>query len=220
MDFEQARKNMIECQLRPNQVTSVALLRAFGSLRREVFVPPELQNLAYVDEQLKLGIGENRYLLAPQTSARLLQALNLGKSDSVLVVACAGGYEVALAAQLADMVIGLENDDEFIARANVNLARADIANAEIASGKPTQGVPEEAPFDAIFINGGVARLPQNLCQQMSDGGRLVYVHLNENKPIGEARLITRQGEHFAERILFDAYAEPLKDFAPVKEFVF
>lgn len=218
MDFEQARKNMLNCQLRPNKVTAAGLLSAFANIPREKFVTQNMQHQSYLDDALPLN--NERNLLPPCSSARLIQALEIQSQDLVLVVACNNGYEVALIAQIADMVIGLEDDDTMIASGTIYLAELNIPNAEITAGNLRLGVPAEAPFDAILICGGVEKLSPQLTNQLANDGKLAYIINTPDRPIGEARLITRKGNALAERGLFDAHAKPLKSFSRNKEFSF
>src|SRR2546423_15644434 len=100
-----ARVNMIESQLRPNKVTDERIIEAFSRLRRELFVPEHLRDVAYVDEDLPLGRG--RYLMEPMVAARLLQAAMPDRKDTALVVGAGGGYEAGLVALLARSIIAL-----------------------------------------------------------------------------------------------------------------
>ena len=79
INFEQCRRNMVDCQLRPNKVTDEKVLSAMGSIPREVFAGTEYQGIAYVDEDIPLGDG--RYLMEPMVLARLLQAAEIGADD-------------------------------------------------------------------------------------------------------------------------------------------
>ncbi len=218
MDFEQARKNMLDCQLRPNKVTAAEILSAFQNVPREKFVPEDIKALSYLDEALPLN--DMRNLMSPCNAARLIQALEIKPSDLVLVVGCGNGYEVALISQMADMVIGLEEDDDMIATGTIYLAELNIDNAEIAAGDLRLGVPDEAPFDSILICGSVEEISDELTSQLCVGGRLAYIQMSADKPIGEARLITKHNNRLAVRGLFDTSAKPLQSFSVNKTFTF
>ena len=218
MDFEQARKNMLDCQLRPNKVTAAEILSAFAHVPREKFVAEDIRALSYLDEALPLN--ESRNMMSPCIAARLLQALEITSDNLVLVVGCGNGYEVALISQMADMVIGLEEDDDMIATGTIYLAELNIGNAEIAAGDLRLGVPSEAPFDAILVCGGAEEISDELKSQLSDGGKLAYIHLSHNQPMGEARLITKRNEACYEQALFDAHAKALTSFSQDKTFTF
>src|ERR1700744_6516062 len=89
-DFALARYNMVESQLRPNQVTDNRLAEAFAEAPRELFVPSHLVGVAYVDENIPLIAG--RFLIQPMVLARLIQALEIKPADRILDLAPATGY--------------------------------------------------------------------------------------------------------------------------------
>src|SRR5260221_942775 len=93
MNSQAARTNMVESQVRTNKVTDQGIIDALLRVPRELFVPPPLRGIAYVDEDLDLGSG--RHLMEPMVLARLLQAAALRAGDRVLVVGCATGYPVS-----------------------------------------------------------------------------------------------------------------------------
>src|SRR5215467_10277532 len=109
-EFGAARVHMIESQLRPGKVIDARVLSAFAGIRRELFVPEYLRAVAYVDEDLPLGKG--RYLMEPMVAARLLQAVAVERTDTVLIVGAGTGYEAAIVAFLARSVVALEEDPE------------------------------------------------------------------------------------------------------------
>src|ERR1700752_5502637 len=104
--LDAARTRMMGSQLRPNKVFDDRVLRAFANIRRELFVPEHLRQVAYIDEDLPLGGG--RYLMEPMVAARLLQAASVRRMDTALVVGAGTGYEAALLAALTRNVVGLE----------------------------------------------------------------------------------------------------------------
>jgi len=110
--FENARIHMIESQLRPNKVVDDRVLRAFASIRRELFVPEHLRQVAYVDEDLPLGGG--RYLMEPRVAARLLQAAEVEPTDAAFVVGAGTGYEAAVIAVLTRYVVALDGGGELV----------------------------------------------------------------------------------------------------------
>src|SRR6058998_2177167 len=109
-DYDAARRNMVESQLRPNKVTDERVIAAFMRIRRELFVPERLRGVAYVDDDLPLG--EGRYMMRPMVAARLLRAAMAAPKDTALVVGAGVGYEAALLAQLARGVVALEENPE------------------------------------------------------------------------------------------------------------
>src|ERR1044071_3404993 len=103
---DEARHNMVDNQLRANKVHDDRVLDAFLRLQRELFVPPGLRGVAYIDEDLPVSPG--RYMMEPMVAARLLQALAVQPKEFALVVGAGVGYEAALLGLLARSVIRSE----------------------------------------------------------------------------------------------------------------
>ena len=215
--YEAARANMVESQIRPNKVTDERVIAAFGRIRRELFVPPSLAGIAYVDADLALGGG--RYLMQPMVAARLLQAAAIGRGDSVLVVGAGTGYEAALAAMLGKSVVALENDAALGRLGRAALVEHRIAAAGYVEGPLAQGHRQRAPYDVILFGGAVAEIPSKIASQLGEGGRMLAVVRPESE-VGRAMLVTRAGELLARRAMFDAGTPVLAEFATKPAFVF
>ena len=117
---------MIDNQLRANKVHDERVLDAFLRLQRELFVPPRLRGVAYIDEDLPVGRG--RYLMEPMVAARLLQALAVQPKETALVVGAGVGYEAAMLGLLARGVIALEEDPQL-----ARIGRSALVDHRIAS---------------------------------------------------------------------------------------
>jgi protein-L-isoaspartate(D-aspartate) O-methyltransferase len=216
-NFATARSHMIESQLRPNKLTDERVIIAFGSIRRELFVPEPLRAVAYVDEDLPLGGG--RYLMEPMVAARLIQAAAIARTDTVLTVGAGIGYEAAVLSMLARKVVALEEDAELARRARAALVDHAIASVEAVEGPLSRGYRPRAPYDAILFGGAVAELPAEVVEQLAEGGRLLAV-LRSGGGVGHAVLTKRTGGALARRVIFDAATPLLPGFSPAATFVF
>ena len=107
-DITLQRKNMVESQVRPSDVTDRRITSAMQDIARETFVPPGLADVAYMDDPLTVAPG--RTLLAPRTFARLLQLADVQDVDKVLIVGALHGYSAAIISRLAGKVVALEAD--------------------------------------------------------------------------------------------------------------
>jgi protein-L-isoaspartate(D-aspartate) O-methyltransferase len=221
-DFAVQRQNMVESQVRPNGITDARVIDAMAAVPRELFVPEDRRTLAYMDEDVLVAItaeGARRWLMEPMTLARLLQLAEIGPDEVVLDIGCATGYSTAVIAALAESVIAVEEDSVLAEEATARLGELGITNAAVINAPHANGLPGEAPFDVIFINGRVPALPRPLLEQLKDGGRLVAV-VGE-VAVSPALLCTRHGQAFSSRAHYDASVAALPGFPPpVSKFVF
>ncbi|HTI88032.1 MAG TPA: protein-L-isoaspartate O-methyltransferase [Alphaproteobacteria bacterium] len=217
-DFAAYRRKMIESQLRPNQVLDTAVLAAFGEVPRERFVPADLASCAYIDDSVPLGAG--RYLSEPRAAARLVQAVAPSVTSTVLIVGAGTGYLAAVVSRLAGNVIALECDVELAARARAILADLGIGNVTVVTGDFRAGWPQNAPYDVILCDGGVAEVPQPLRDQLTEGGRLGAVITRNDGTVGHGVLMLKVRGTVSRRTLFDAVTPLLPGLGPQPAFVF
>lgn len=217
-DFEAARRNMVDCQLRTNEVIDPRLVAAMEELPREIFVPKSRQGIAYVDEDLPIGGG--RWLMEPLVLARLVQALEVGATDTVLVIGCATGYDAALLGRLAASVVAVESDAELAEQAAASLSRLACDNVAVITGVLADGYAAQAPYDVIFISGAVAAVPDSLLTQLAPGGRLGAVLRSGETEPGRASVFIRTGAGVSGRPVFDCGTPWLAGFEPKPAFVF
>ncbi|MBM3600119.1 MAG: protein-L-isoaspartate O-methyltransferase [Alphaproteobacteria bacterium] len=216
-DFAAARLNMVEGQIRTNRVTDPVLIDALLAVPRELFVPPSLRSIAYVDEDLPLGRG--RYLMEPVVLARMLQVASITPSEAVLDIGCASGYSTAVIAKLAGSVVAIDADAELVKRANQILSELGADNAAVVQADTAQGYARQAPYNVVVLGGAVDFVPDAITDQLVDGGRLVAVVRDEGG-VGRATLMTRVGSSVSSRIIFDAATPRLPGFAREPGFVF
>lgn len=214
------RKNMVESQVRPSDVTDRRITSAMQALAREDFVPDALRAVAYMDDPLTVAPG--RSLLAPRTSARLLQLANIEPDDKILVVGALFGYTAAVAAGLASKVVALEQDAALAEKAKGALSNAGISNVTVVCGPLTDGWSGEAPYDAIVIEGAFEQLPPQLLSQLRADGHLVGI--DNASGVGRAVCIQVLGgkdqQSISRRVAFEASAPCLPGFERTKTFTF
>jgi len=186
MDFERARFNMVEQQIRPWDVLDQRVLDLIFKVKREEFVPPQYRSLAFVDMEIPIGHGEK--MLQPKLEARMLQELVLQPSDRILEVGTGTGYMTALLALLGGHVYSVDIVPEFTQSAAAKLAAQEISNVTLESGDAARGWLRHAPYDAIVLTGSVPLLPEEFQKSLNTGGRLLAV-VGE-PPVMEARLVT------------------------------
>ncbi len=218
-DYADARRKMVDCQLRTNDVTDHELLKAMGAVPRESFVPASRAALAYIDDDLPVESSDGRrFLMRPATFGKLVQLAEIGPDDVVLLIGGASGYEAAVLARLAGSVVMLECDPGLARTAADRLARLQVDSAAVVVGPLEKGWPAEAPYDAIIVAGATQTSAAGLTDQLRDGGRLAVV-----EGLGgaaTARLYVRSATGAGGRFAFNAAAKPLPGFEPVPTFVF
>lgn len=218
-DFETARRNMVDGQLRPTKVTDIRILDAMGRLPREMFVDKSRQGVAYVDEDIEIAPG--RHMMEPIVLARLVQALEIKSTDSVLVIGAGTGYDAALIGSLAGPVVAIESDPKLVETASMLINQLGIDNVAVVEAPLAEGYGAQAPYDLIFVGGSVPEVPSEISDQLAPGGRIVAVVGGaENGILGRACLMTKAGQSLSSRPIFDAGTQPLPGFETVAEFVF
>ena len=206
LDFELARFNMVEQQVRPWNVFDEQVLSLLAQIKRENFVSAEYRNLALADLEIPLP-GEQK-MLFPRVEARLLQELNLTKKDKVLEIGTGSGYVSALLAKLVDFVYTLEINAENKQFALNNLTTAGIKNISLIEGDGIHGLAAKAPFDKIFIGGALTTINDDLKSQLKVGGRLVGI-VGTN-PLMHAILIEKLAENdYKQTQLFETLIDEL-----------
>ena len=218
--FAAARQNMVDCQVRPSDVTDNRIIDAMLAVPREAFVPENLRAMAYLD--LDLDVSEagsaKRYLIKPVVIAKMLQAAEIGDIERVLVTGWATGYAAAVVARLAGQVTATESDSGQAAKASAVLAELKLGNVSFQAADAAEGYPANAPYDVIVLDGATEILPDRLFGQLKEGGRLVGVFAMSRPP--RATIVTRSHGDFGHRALFDATVPVLPGLERRPEFVF
>lgn len=178
-DFQQARRQMVDCQIRPNDITDLDIIDAFSTVPREIFVPQSKKEIAYIDKDLMIEDSETpseeRFLMQATPFAKMVKAAEIKPSDLVLCVASGCGYGAAVIAKLADSVVAIDDNKKLVERSSDTVNELGIDNLAIIHGDLEKGCPSEAPFDVILIEGAIGSAPDALFGQLREGGRLVTV---------------------------------------------
>lgn len=216
MDFEAARRQMIEQQVRAWTVLDQRVLETLASVPREQFVPAAYRELAFADTAIPLG--HEQRMLAPKVEGRFLQALNVQPDDQVLVVGAGSGYLVACLAKLGKQIRALEFFGDIAAQARHNLQAAAINNAVVEEGDAMQ-LDVNAAYDAIAITAGLPIYDERFQHALKVGGRLVVV--TGAAPVMEAVKVTRISDNQWQRdSLFETVLPPLINATKPSAFVF
>ena len=215
-EFDQRRVAMVDCQVRPSDVTNFNIIQAMLEIPREEFVPDAFKDLAYMGEHVP--IADHRVILDPRVLAKMLNELNVRRDELVLDVGCALGYSSAVIARMAEAVIALEEIDDFAEHIESTLASHFVDNAIAIAGSLAEGAPEHGPYDAMAIQGGVEDLPVGLSQQLKEGGRIAYIFVDG--AAGECRVGVKAKGRISWRTAFNAHAPVLQGFKKIRTFTF
>ena len=217
MNFEQARSNMIEQQIKPWNVPNQSVLELISELHREDFVPDEYKRLALSDTRIPLAHGQ--VTMTPKVEARLLQALDIKPEDEILEIGTGCAYLTVLMAKSGHHVLSVDIHPEFTAQAKSKLQQHDIHNVTLESGDAVHGWQQSSPYDVIVFTGSVPFLEESIQQQLKPGGRLFVI--TGQSPVMEARLIRRISENdWQDEVLFETDLPALEGATQIEAFTF
>lgn len=213
-DFASARATMVDCQVRPSDVTKYPIIDALLTMPREEFVPNAKRSVAYAGAHMDLGGG--RVLLDARTFAKMLDAVNIQPDELVLDLGCGMGYSSAVIATMAEAVVGVESVAELAEEAPNVLASVGADNAMVVAGPLTEGAPKHGPYDVIALQGAAETIPAAILDQLKVGGRIVAIRADGT--LGQCRIGYKHDGGIDWRNAFGASAPVLAGFEKVVEF--
>jgi protein-L-isoaspartate(D-aspartate) O-methyltransferase len=217
MNFEQARLNMVENQVRPWEVLDARVLDVISRVRREDFVAAEHRQLAFADLCLPLGHGE--VMMKPVVEGRVLQALELLPTDHVLEIGTGSGFLTGCLASLSAQVTSVDIHADFTAAATRRLLAAAITNVTLVTAEAVNEWQPDAQFDALLVTGAVFDLPPRWLTWLKPGARVLVVR--GQSPAQQATLLFHEGAgHCREEVLFETDLPYLSHAEPPQRFVF
>jgi protein-L-isoaspartate(D-aspartate) O-methyltransferase len=217
MNFEQARFNMVEQQIRPWEVLDGRILSLLESVQREDFVPVRYRKLAFAD--IAVPIGQGQVMMRPKIEARMLQALGLKEDETVLEIGTGSGFVTACLASLAKSVVSLEIFEDLHQEAALKLKDKSITNVELHIGDVMAGWQPEQAHDVLVVTGSVPEVPEHFLGWVNPGGRLFVVQ--GESPAMEACLMTRLDvTEWSVESLFETDLPVLVNAAPEPAFDF
>jgi len=202
--YRRSRRRLIE-RLAAAGIEDLAVLHAFDTVPRHLFVPEAVRHRAYEDVALPLGHGQT--ISRPGSHALHLQFARLDGSERVLEIGSGSGFQTALLARLAQEVCSIEVVPELARQVQSRLDALRITNVDLRTGDGSTGWPERAPFDAILVGAAAPSVPASLREQLAEGGRMLI-------PIGDESaqrllLVERRGEEWTETEIESARFVPL-----------
>ncbi len=215
-DFTAARVAMVDCQIRPSDVTRYPIINAMLTVPREEYLPSAARAVAYMGEHVEIGTG--RVCLDPRVLAKIVDALAIQPGDLVLDIGAGYGYSTAVVAMIAEAVVAIESDASFAETAASTLQSQGVDNAIVETGPLEEGAPAHGPYDVILMQGGAERLPQAIEDQLRPDGRIAMIEMSG--AFGAVKLGVKGANGITWRRIFDATAPVLPGYAAEKAFVF
>ena len=175
-DYRLARERMVKNQLIPRGITDKGVLEAMGKIPRHRFVEEALVGEAYNDHPLP--IGHQQTISQPYIVALMTQALELTGKEKTLEIGTGSGYQTAILAELSERIYTIERVRPLMEKARDLLAELGYTNVIFGAFDGTLGWREYMPYNAIMVTAGAPKIPETLCDQLADGGRMII-------PIGD-----------------------------------
>ena len=214
--FEQARKNMIDCQLRTNGVCDAKLLNAFYKTPREHFLPVSLKANAYLDEDIM--IDDDVFLMEPMKLGKMLDAARLQQDDFVMVVGDMTGYMAAVLSGIVTTVMLLVDHPDRLKQAQEKIEQLGINNIIYIVADHMEGSADQAPYDVVLMNGFVPEAPAKILEQLSDAGR--YIGFENAGDIQKMVLYEKKNQHISNRHIADLQTYAVSGVEQKQEFQF
>jgi len=218
INFEAARRNMIEYQIRCCKVLDPIVLKTLSSLPRENFLPAHVRSLAYMEGHVPLPCGQE--MMSPLQEAHVMQSLELEHSERVMEIGSGTGYLTALIAMHAKEVISYEIHQELAELATTNLANHGIDNARVihANAMNPEAIADVGMVDAIVIGAALERIPEHIREHVKEGGHII-AFLGRNPVVTMVRL-TRTGNTWRRLGILETLLQDMEGLPETREFVF
>ena len=217
MDIKQARKNVIEQQIRPWGGLNVRANQALAEIPREKFVPEEYQKLVFADIEIPLN-GVDK-MLSPKIEGRILDSLNLQGNEEILEVGTGSGYLTSVLAKLSKSVQSIEIEKELYESAKASIKKLKLKNVELINDDFICSNFQEEEFDAIVISSALTYIDEDLKKLLKVGGSLFVVVGSKNHM--HATIVSRSSKiDWQTKSLFETRLEFMKGHEPVEQFSF
>ena len=203
---------MVKNQVLPNNVKNKDLIDALLEIKKELFVPKKDMDLVYTDRDIL--VSHERNIIRTFVIAKMLDKCNFQKDNTILVIGCLTGYTLAIISRLVNYVFGVDNDKNLTEIAVQNINNLNILNCSVFYKKDLSvGLEKNAPYDKIFIEGSVEKVPDHLLKQLKEDGEIFTVIKNkEDNYVGEFIRGLKVDSGISIEKFFNTNVNVLKDF--------
>jgi len=207
-DFEKLRHQMVEEQLGARNIKSKIVLDAMRHVPRHLFVPQNMQQYAYSDSPLPIGLDQT--ISQPYIVAFMTESLEPVRGMKILEIGTGSGYQAAILAHIGCEVYTIELLPELAKRAEKVITGLNFTNVNVKCGNGYEGWPDEAPFDAIIVTAAPDKIPEKLIEQLKDGGKMI-IPVGPVHSVQSLKLITKKGKRVSEKDLLPVRFVPMVD---------
>ena len=205
-NYENLRHQMVEEQLKARNIKSKVVLDAMRTVPRHLFVPQNMQQHAYADSPLPIGLDQT--ISQPYIVAFMTESLEPTPEMKILEIGTGSGYQAGVLAHIGCEVYTIELLPELAKRAEKVITGLKFTNVKVKCGNGYEGWPEEAPFDAIIVTAAPEKIPEKLIEQLKDGGKMI-IPVGPVHSVQSLKLITKKGTRIAERNLLPVRFVPM-----------
>jgi protein-L-isoaspartate(D-aspartate) O-methyltransferase len=216
MQHSTRKLNMIESQLRPNNITDENLIAAFQKVQQENFLPDSLKNLSYIDDHIKFS--KDSFILKPLIFAKFLNIIKPELPDVILEIGSGGGYTTSVLANLVNTVYSIEQDKDVYDLTTKNIKKNNCINVNVFFFNYRQLNVLDQKFSKIIINGTVNADPLNLLDQLNVNGKLICILKEENS--SSIYLFSKKTSGYEKLKIMNASAPILINYIDKEEFYF
>jgi len=217
MDIKQARKNVIEQQIRPWGGLNVRANQALSDIPRENFVPEEYLSLVFADIEVPLVGGAKMF--SPKIEGRILDSLDIQGHETVLEIGTGSGYFTSVLAKLSQSVVTIELDDQLSEFAQNKVKELNLNNISFIKDDALAYNFDNERYDAIVIGCALPNKNENFFRLLKPGGKLFMVVGAINQM--QATLVQRTNENeWQSKSLFETHLDYMKGTEPSVKFTF
>ena len=217
MDIKQARKNVIEQQIRPWGGLNVRANQALSDIPRENFVPEEYLSLVFADIEVPL-IG-NAKMFSPKIEGRILDSLDIQGHETVLEIGTGSGYFTSVLAKLSQSVVTIELVDQLSEFSQNKVKELNLSNISFIKDDALTYNFDNEQYDTIVIGCAMPNKNENFFRLLKPGGKLFMVVGAINQM--QATLVQRTNENeWQSKSLFETHLDYMKGTEPSVKFAF
>jgi len=217
MDINQARKNVIEQQIRPWGGLNVRANQALSDIPRENFVPEEYLSLVFADIEIPLVDGAKMF--SPKIEGRILDSLDIQGHETVLEIGTGSGYFTSVLAKLSQSVVTIELDEQLSELAQNKVKELNLNNITFIKDDALTYNFDNEQYDTIVIGCSLPNKNENFFSLLKPGGKLFMVVGAINQM--QATLVHRTNKNeWQSKSLFETHLDYMKGTEPSVKFAF